>query len=107
MTASHPTLADRYALVRRRTQRLCAPLAIEDHVPQPVAEVSPPKWHLGHTPHFLPRTQRFDGYFGILYSNDMRPVQLVEDDRVVEYPVDPGTAAEPKASHGNGTSVFQ
>lgn len=45
------------------------------------------KWHLGHTPQFLPRTQGFDEYFGILYSNDMRPVQLVEDDRVVEYPV--------------------
>jgi arylsulfatase A-like enzyme len=45
------------------------------------------KWHLGHTPQFLPRTQGFDEYFGILYSNDMRPVQLVQDDRVVEYPV--------------------
>ncbi|MCX8035441.1 MAG: sulfatase [Candidatus Sumerlaeia bacterium] len=45
------------------------------------------KWHLGHTPPFLPRTQGFDEYFGILYSNDMRPVQLVENETVVEYPV--------------------
>jgi arylsulfatase A-like enzyme len=45
------------------------------------------KWHLGHTPQFLPRTQGFDEYFGILYSNDMRPVQLVDNERVVEYPV--------------------
>ena len=45
------------------------------------------KWHLGHTPEFLPRTQGFDEYFGILYSNDMRPVQVVENERVVEYPV--------------------
>jgi arylsulfatase A-like enzyme len=45
------------------------------------------KWHLGHTPQFLPRTQGFDEYFGILYSNDMRPVQLVENEHVVEYPV--------------------
>ena len=45
------------------------------------------KWHLGHTPEFLPRTQGFDEYYGILYSNDMRPVQLVENERVVEYPV--------------------
>jgi len=45
------------------------------------------KWHLGHIPQFLPRTQGFDEYFGILYSNDMRPVQLVENERVVEYPV--------------------
>lgn len=45
------------------------------------------KWHLGHLPQFLPRTQGFDEYYGILYSNDMRPVQLVENDRVAKYPV--------------------
>jgi uncharacterized sulfatase len=45
------------------------------------------KWHLGHTPQFLPRTQGFDEYFGILYSNDMRPVQIVENERVARYPV--------------------
>lgn len=45
------------------------------------------KWHLGHVPKYLPIKRGFDSYFGILYSNDMRPVQLVEDDRVVEYPV--------------------
>jgi len=45
------------------------------------------KWHLGHTLKYLPRTQGFDEYYGILYSNDMRPVQLVENETVVEYPV--------------------
>jgi len=45
------------------------------------------KWHLGHTLKYLPRRQGFDEYFGILYSNDMRPVQLVENEKVVEYPV--------------------
>lgn len=49
------------------------------------------KWHLGHIPEYLPTKRGFDSYFGILYSNDMRPVQLVEDDRVVEYPVVQGT----------------
>jgi len=49
------------------------------------------KWHLGHIPKYLPTKRGFDSYFGILYSNDMRPVQLVEDDRVVEYPVVQGT----------------
>lgn len=45
------------------------------------------KWHLGHRPQFYPRTQGFDEYLGILYSNDMRPVQLMENEQVAEYPV--------------------
>lgn len=45
------------------------------------------KWHLGHKPQWLPRTQGFDDYFGILYSNDMYPVQLVANEEVAEYPV--------------------
>lgn len=45
------------------------------------------KWHLGHKRKWLPRTQGFDEYFGILYSNDMFPVQLVHNESVVEYPV--------------------
>lgn len=45
------------------------------------------KWHLGHRRRFLPTNQGFDEYFGILYSNDMRPVQLIENESVYEYPV--------------------
>ena len=45
------------------------------------------KWHLGHQPRFLPRKRGFDEYLGILYSNDMRPVELIENETVVEYPV--------------------
>ena len=45
------------------------------------------KWHLGHIEKYLPRRQGFDEYYGILYSNDMRPVQLVENESVVQYPV--------------------
>lgn len=45
------------------------------------------KWHLGHKPEFYPRQNGFDEYYGILYSNDMRPVQLIENEMVVEYPV--------------------
>lgn len=45
------------------------------------------KWHLGHQDPWLPRSQGFDDYVGILYSNDMFPVQLVHNEKVVEYPV--------------------
>ena len=45
------------------------------------------KWHLGHIEKYLPRKQGFDEYYGILYSNDMRPVQLVQNETVIQYPV--------------------
>jgi ergothioneine biosynthesis protein EgtB len=32
---------------------ICEPLQIEDYVVQPVADVSPPKWHIGHTTWFF------------------------------------------------------
>jgi uncharacterized sulfatase len=52
------------------------------------------KWHLGHRPQWLPSRQGFDEYLSILYSNDMKPVQLVEADQVVEYPVDQSTLTQ-------------
>ena len=46
------------------------------------------KWHLGHRqPESLPTRRGFDEYLGILYSNDMRPVRLLDGEKVVEYPV--------------------
>lgn len=45
------------------------------------------KWHLGHKPESLPTKRGFDEYLGIPYSNDMRPVQLVEGEKVIEYPL--------------------
>jgi len=45
------------------------------------------KWHLGHKPGSLPTERGFDEYYGIPYSNDMRPVQVLEGSEVVEYPV--------------------
>jgi arylsulfatase A len=35
------------------------------------------KWHLGHTPKYLPTSRGFDEYYGIPYSNDMMPRPLL------------------------------
>jgi arylsulfatase A-like enzyme len=45
------------------------------------------KWHLGHKPGYYPVNRGFDEYLGILYSNDMRPVQLIDGEKVIEYPL--------------------
>ncbi len=45
------------------------------------------KWHLGHKPEFSPLLHGFDEYLGVLYSHDMRPVELIDGTNVVEYPV--------------------
>ncbi len=46
------------------------------------------KWHLGHKrPEQMPTGRGFDEYLGILYSNDMRPVQLMNGTNVTEYPL--------------------
>ncbi len=61
------------------------------------------KWHLGAVDGFYPTQQGFDSYYGLLYSNDMkppwvqtqRPLRLHRDrEEVDEYPVDQGTLTE-------------
>jgi len=46
-------LAVEYKKVRQRTEQICSPLQTEDYVVQPVVDVSPPKWHIGHTTWFF------------------------------------------------------
>ncbi|HTL51736.1 MAG TPA: sulfatase [Planctomycetota bacterium] len=52
------------------------------------------KWHLGHLSQFLPTHQGFDSYFGIPYSNDMRPSVLMRGETVVEQPVEQDTLTD-------------
>jgi len=49
------------------------------------------KWHLGHLPPYWPLRQGFDHYFGLPYSNDMRPLSLFRGDTDLENPVDQTT----------------
>jgi ergothioneine biosynthesis protein EgtB len=46
-------LSTAYKTVRQRSEHICKPLQTEDYVVQPIVDVSPPKWHLGHTTWFF------------------------------------------------------
>ncbi len=48
-----PQKLERFLKVRRVTEKICQPLETEDYVPQPMVDVSPPKWHLAHTTWFF------------------------------------------------------
>jgi arylsulfatase A-like enzyme len=52
------------------------------------------KWHLGHLPQFLPTRNGFDSYFGIPYSNDMKPSPLMRNEETVEEPAVQETLTE-------------
>ena len=68
----------RYIDVRTRTEELCRPLNLEDYIPQPFADVSPPKWNVAHTTwffeemilkSFVPGYKVFDPAFGFLFNS--------------------------------------
>ena len=54
-----------YNTVRIKTEEICKFLKTEDYVVQPIVDVSPPKWHLGHSTWFFETfilKQYFQGY---------------------------------------------
>ena len=57
----------RYQALRAYSESLCEPLAVEDYGVQPMADASPPKWHLAHTSWF------FDTFLLKPYLPDYRP----------------------------------
>lgn len=60
------TWIEKYSAVRQLSTAICQPLETEDFVVQPIAEVSPPKWHLGHTSWF------FETFILKAYQKDYR-----------------------------------
>jgi ergothioneine biosynthesis protein EgtB len=46
-------LLKKYTDVREFSEAICRPLLTEDYVVQPIVDVSPPKWHIGHTTWFF------------------------------------------------------
>lgn len=58
-------LLKQYQAVRQQSLAICAPLEPEDYVVQPIVDVSPPKWHLGHSTWFFENfvlLENLDGY---------------------------------------------
>lgn len=72
------TLQSRFVKIRNLSEQLCSPLEPEDMVIQPIIDVSPPKWHLGHTTWFfenfllaphLPGYQLFNPDFNYFFNS--------------------------------------
>lgn len=72
------SLLEHYHTTRYYSEEICSLLQTEDYVPQPVAFVSPPKWHLAHTTWFfeqfiltkhLPDYKVFDEDFCFLFNS--------------------------------------
>jgi ergothioneine biosynthesis protein EgtB len=77
-TAETKDLIKRYLEIRQYSLKICAPLEIEDYVVQPIVDVSPPKWHLGHTTWFFetlilqpnsPSYQVFDPLYNFVFNS--------------------------------------
>ena len=54
-----------FSETREDSEAICKPLKTEDYVVQPIGDVSPPKWHLGHTTWFFETfllVPNMDGY---------------------------------------------
>lgn len=50
---SQSALSKLFKDTRKHTEEICSYLETEDYVVQPIVDVSPPKWHLGHTTWFF------------------------------------------------------
>jgi ergothioneine biosynthesis protein EgtB len=76
MNSEH--LKARYSSIRAKSLDLVRPLKAEDYVVQPIVDISPPKWHLGHTTWFfetfillphLPSYQAFNEQYSFVFNS--------------------------------------
>jgi ergothioneine biosynthesis protein EgtB len=83
MIDTKETLLKKFQSVRQMTLDICSHLENEDFVVQPSPEVSPPKWHLGHTSWFFeevilkPYKKNYTDYnaaFGVLFNSYYKTV---------------------------------
>jgi ergothioneine biosynthesis protein EgtB len=81
-----------YKKVRQHSEAICRPLKTEDYVVQPVVNVSPPKWHLGHSTRFfetfllkphLEGYKEFDPNFNFVFNSYYESVgaRVIRTDR--------------------------
>lgn len=86
------TLLELFLETRKTSENLCEPLETEDYVVQPIVDVSPPKWHLGHTTWFFeefilkkyaPDYQVFNENFSFVFNSYYETVgkRVVRADR--------------------------
>ncbi len=77
-TSPSKDLREFYSEVRSYTEKLCEPLEVEDYIPQPAVDVSPPKWNIAHTTWFFEEMvlkkhvhgyKVFDEHFGFLFNS--------------------------------------
>ena len=77
-TINQEEILRRFSEVRSLTMKLSDPLEIEDFVVQPIVDVSPLKWHLGHTTWFfesfilakyIPGYQPYHPKFAFLFNS--------------------------------------
>jgi ergothioneine biosynthesis protein EgtB len=86
------SLLDFFLETRKHSKKICKPLEIEDYVVQPIVDVSPPKWHLGHSTWFFEEFilkphakgyQMFDDDFSFVFNSYYETVgkRVVRSDR--------------------------
>src|SRR5262245_63561209 len=89
--SSRSELVESYKEVRKKTEELCAPLQTEDYVIQSMEDVSPPKWHLGHTTWFFETFllknyshgyQPFHPLYGFIFNSYYETIGIVLPARI-------------------------